>query len=148
MTHLPFQRTACRGYSALAPVWNFPVTIEDERDGRLGDRFDAAVDVIDRVSALGGISVVLIHPDITGHKLRFEERLIDHYADRLWIGSLGEFGAWWEARSRATFDFDGTDLTVDAPERIDGLEISFPNTGRSITLDGVKGSSEHRLRGG
>lgn len=140
LTHLPYQLAHARSGDALVPAWEFPITIEDEKPPRLGDRFDSAVEVIDDVARNGGVAVVLIHPDVAGHKLRFEERLMDHYAGRLWIGSLGQFGDWWSARSLAEIDFDGATVEVDAPEAIGDLVILFPKTGRSLVLDGISGS--------
>ncbi|GGE34741.1 hypothetical protein GCM10011367_06400 [Marinicauda pacifica] len=140
LTHLPYQLAHARSGNALVPVWEFPVTIEDEKPPRLGDRFDAAVDVIDDVTGHGGVATVLIHPDITGHKLEFEERLMDHYAGRLWMGSLRQFGRWWSARSLAEVDFDGDAVAVTAPETLTDLVILFPKTGGSLVLDGVRGS--------
>ena len=140
LTHLPYQLTHARSGKALVPAWEFPVTIEDEKQPRLGDRFDAAVEVIDNIARDGGVAVVLIHPDMVGHKLRFEERLIDHYTKRLWIGSLGQFGSWWSARSLAEVDFDGETVMIEAPEAVNNLVILFPKTGKSLILDGLKGS--------
>jgi peptidoglycan/xylan/chitin deacetylase (PgdA/CDA1 family) len=140
LSHLPYQLAHGRANNALVPIWEFPVTIEDEKTPRLGDRFDAAVDVIDNIADHGGVAVVLIHPDITGHKLRFEERLMEHYAGQLWIGSLRQFGRWWSARSLAEVDFDGASLEVTAPENVENLAILFPKTGRSLVLDGVSGA--------
>ena len=140
LTHLPYQLTYSRSDKALVPVWEFPVTIEDEKAPRLGDRFDAAVAVIDDIARNGGVAVVLIHPDVTGHKLQFEEQLIDHYAQRLWIGSLEQFGNWWRGRSVADVDFDGATVTVDSPESFEDLVILFPKTGRSLVLKGKPGA--------
>jgi hypothetical protein len=50
-------------------VWEFPVTIEDEMRPQLGDRLEAVIGVIDRIAQHGGVAVILIHPDVTGHKL-------------------------------------------------------------------------------
>ncbi|WP_301750345.1 polysaccharide deacetylase family protein [uncultured Erythrobacter sp.] len=140
LTHLPYQLTYSRSDRALVPIWEFPVTIEDEKSPRLGDRFDAAVTVIDNIARNGGVAVVLIHPDVTGHKLAFEELLIDHYAKRLWIGSLAKFGKWWTARSLAEVDYDGKTVTVDATEPIADLVIRFPKGGRSVVLNGKSGT--------
>jgi len=146
-THLPFQLSYGRSGRGLVSVWEFPVTIEDEKSPRLGDRFDAAVAVIDRIAGHGGVAVILIHPDITGHKLRFEERLIDRMKDRLWIGSLGAFGDWWSARDQADIDFDGERLHVNAPARLDALEVRFPKGERtSVTLNGIRGRRAVALR--
>ena len=116
------------------------MTIEDEKSPRLGDRFDAAVGVIDRMARHGGVAVILIHPDVTGHKLQFEERLIDRMKSRMWIGSLGAFGDWWSARDRAEIDFDGTALRVEAPIVLNEVVIKFPKSRRSsVTLTSLTG---------
>lgn len=139
LSHLPYQLTYSRSDKALVPVWEFPVTIEDEKAPPLGERFAAAVAVIDNIARHGGVAVVLIHPNVTGHKLQFEERLIDHYSKRLWIGSLREFGDWWRARNFAEIDFDGATLTVDAPEAVKGVVIRFPKSGGSLVIDSKPG---------
>lgn len=139
-THLPFQLSYARSGQGFVPVWEFPVTIEDEKSPRLGDRFDAAVRVIDRIARHGGVAVILIHPDVTGHKLQFEERLIDRMKSRMWIGSLGAFGDWWSARDRAEIDFDGTALRVRASTVLNEVVIKFPKSKRrSVTLKHLTG---------
>jgi hypothetical protein len=61
---------------------------------------------------------------------------------RLWIGSLGQFGDWWRARDLAYYDFIDGVLTVDAPEMLNGVIISFPKSARpSVTLDKVQGKT-------
>ena len=84
--------------------------------------------------------MILIHPDVTGHKLQFEERLIDRMKSRMWIGSLGAFGDWWSARDRAEIDFDGTALRVEAPIVLNEVVIKFPKSRRSsVTLTSLTG---------
>lgn len=143
LTHYPFQLTQSRAGTALIPVWEFPVTIEDERGARLNDQFDAAVGVIDKVARNGGMAVVLIHPDVTGQKLRFEERLMDHYLNRLWIGPLAQFGDWWSARDGAEVDFDDGEVTLRSTAAISDLVILFPKSGKSVVLNG--GPGVHRV---
>lgn len=142
-THLPFQLSYTRSGRGLVPEWEFPVTIEDEKTPRLGGRLAAAVGVIDKIGLHGGVAVILIHPDVTGHKLQFEERLIDRMKDRMWIGSLGAFGDWWSARDRADIDFDGVALRVSAPARLQAVEVKFPKGKRtSVTLNGIIGQRQ------
>ncbi|UZK69769.1 polysaccharide deacetylase family protein [Sphingomonas sp. S1-29] len=139
-THLPFQLSLGRSGRGLLPVWEFPVTIEDEKQPRLGDRLEAAVSVIDRIARHGGVAVVLIHPDITGHKLAFERQLIARMRRRLWIVPMGTFGDWWRARDLAEIDYDGQSLQVAAPATLNGLQILFPKRSpASVTLDQIKG---------
>ncbi len=52
-THLPFQLSHGRSGRGLVEVWEFPVTIEDEKAPRLGDRLEAAVNVIEKIAAHG-----------------------------------------------------------------------------------------------
>lgn len=139
-THLPFQLSQGRSGSSLVPVWEFPVTIEDEKAPRLGDRFEAAVSLINKIAKDGGVVVILIHPNVTDHKLRFEERIIDHFKNRLWIGSLGAFGDWWSARDQLEIDYDGAKLQVEAPAMVNAVEVMFPKQqGVRVVLNGMSG---------
>ncbi|MBA3678049.1 MAG: polysaccharide deacetylase family protein [Sphingosinicella sp.] len=146
-THFPFQLSYSRSARGLLPAWEFPVTIEDEKPPRLGDRLEASITLIDKIAANEGVAVVLIHPDVKDHKLKFEEQLIDRMKGKVWIGSLGAFGDWWSARDQADFDFEGGILTVNAPASLQGVEIRFPKGPRaSFSLRGVKGRQAIPLR--
>jgi peptidoglycan/xylan/chitin deacetylase (PgdA/CDA1 family) len=139
LTHLPFQLTDSRGDAALKPVFEFPVTIEDEAAPRLGDRFDAANVVIEKIARHGGVATVLIHPNVTDHKLRFEERLIDHWSGRAWMGSIADFGAWWAARDALETDVVQENgqlaLRAASPQALRDVTIQFPKSGRVERLD-------------
>lgn len=130
LTHLPFQATYARAGESLAPVFEFPVTIEDEKPPRLGTRLDAANEVVERIASQGGLAVILIHPDVTDHKLEFERRLIAHWRNRAWIGTLAEYGAWWRARSDVDVDIgrEAGDwvMTVHAVDRTRAVTILLP----------------------
>jgi peptidoglycan/xylan/chitin deacetylase (PgdA/CDA1 family) len=145
-THLPFRLTQERGGAAFLPVWEFPVSIEDEKTPRLIDRYDAAKSVINKITAHGGVAVILIHPDITGHKLEFEMRLIQEMRNRLWIGSLRDFGNWWKARDDAEIDFDGRTLTLAARTRLNALDVHFPKMGKRVSVNGIQGQSRMAIR--
>ncbi len=138
-SHLPFRLTQGRAGVALLPLWEFPVSIEDEKAPRLIDRFDAAKSVINKIAANGGVAVILIHPNITGQKLQFEMRLIQEMKARLWVGSLRDFGNWWKARDEAEIDFDGSSLAVTAPATLNQVEVRFPKSGARMVINGVQG---------
>jgi hypothetical protein len=74
--------------------------------------------------------VVLIHPNITGHKLEFEKRLLKALRGRAWFGTLREFGAFWAARDQVSVDVarDGARLQVSlhAPLEVTGLGLHLP----------------------
>ena len=130
LTHLPFRLTYGRETTAQSAIFEFPVTIEDEAKPRLGDRLPQALELADRLARYGGLLVVLIHTDVTDHKLSFERGLVDALRQRAWFGTLREFGEFWSARDRATVDVvrTGTQLQVAlaAPVPVSGLSLRVP----------------------
>ncbi len=91
--------------------------------------------------------MLLVYPDVKGHKLRFEEQLIDRMKDKLWIGSLNAFGTWWSARDRLEIDYDGAILLVSAPTRVDEIEVRFPKRQKqSVVLNGINGRRQITVR--
>jgi peptidoglycan/xylan/chitin deacetylase (PgdA/CDA1 family) len=165
LTHLPHQTTFSREGESLLPLYEFPVTIEDEEMPRLGDRFEAESAVIDKIAAHHGLVVILIHPDILDHKLAFEQQLIARWKDRAWMPDLAEFGAWWRARDRAEFDVvqrgQSWSVSVDAPDELRNVVLLFPKaagasaSGRNyrlargqLVLDRVQGHLSFNLTSG
>jgi peptidoglycan/xylan/chitin deacetylase (PgdA/CDA1 family) len=144
LTHLPHQMTFSRAGSSLSPIYEFPVTIEDEEKPRLGDRFEAESAVIAKIAAHHGLVVILIHPDILDHKFAFEQQLIQRWKDRAWMPDLDEFGRWWRARDEADIDVvpqgAGWSLDVNAPEALQNLTVLLPKSRHGqLRLNGVSG---------
>ena len=140
LTHLPHQLTFARAGKALSPIYAFPITIEDEKPPLLGDRVDAADVVISKIAANHGLVVILIHPNITGHKLQFERDIIAKWRDRAWMTDLETFGTWWRARDKADFDVvpdeTGWALATHAPEALDNVVVFLPKAKGAATGDG------------
>lgn len=130
LTHLPYQLMINRDVEAESEAFEFPVTIEDEELPEMGSRVAQAIDVARNISSYGGCVVVLIHPNILGHKLQFEREFVAAMKDRAWFGTIGQFGAWWAARNLVQVDVggDGTrrTVTVTAPSRLSGLALEIP----------------------
>lgn len=130
LTHLPFRLTFGRETTAQSPIYEFPVTIEDEAKPALGERLEQALQLADRLASYGGLLVVLVHTDVTGHKLEFVRKLVDAQRHRAWSGSVSEFGEFWAARDRVTVDLERQGETIRvalaAPERIAGLALHVP----------------------
>jgi peptidoglycan/xylan/chitin deacetylase (PgdA/CDA1 family) len=130
LTHLPFELTEDRADRSLEPVYEFPVTIEDEAKPELIDRFDSANTVIAQIAAMHGLVVILVHPDTTTHRLVFEQRIIATWAKRAWLASLREFGDWWRARDQADIDVvdhdGGWTMSVHSRYALDNLVIRLP----------------------
>jgi len=130
LTHLPFQLTYNREFRAEVDVYEFPITVEDEHLPRMGDRLPQAVELARKISRSGGIFVVLIHPDVLGHKFEFEKGFIAAVKDDAWFGSISDFGAWWAARDRVEVDVSSDPrqiiVTLEIPERMQGLTLQVP----------------------
>lgn len=133
LTHLPFQLTDGRADGALQPVWEFPVTIEDEAPPKLGDRIDAADRLIGQIARNRGVVTILIHPNIVDHKLRFAEAIADRWQGRAWMGSVAAFGDWWRTRDALEADVvqvaGQSKLQVRAPLGAQGVTIVLPKAG-------------------
>lgn len=128
LTHLPFRAYADQTTAAQVDVYEFPITVEDERDGPMIERLPEAISLARKLERYGATFVLLIHPDVTGQKLAFERGLLEALGDRPWYGTVSGFGAWWAARDRLEVDVQpaesgGIEVRVEAPEAITGLRI-------------------------
>ena len=132
LTHLPFQLTHDRRRQAETPIFEFPVTIEDEEKPRLGERLPQAVNVARQLARHGGCCVVLIHTDILGHKLEFERRFVAAVKDAAWFGTIAEFGDWWAARNEVAVD-------TAAQGALKVVQLDVPRSLRGLTLHGLAG---------
>ncbi len=146
LTHLPFELTyGRRANAALQPTWEFPVTIEDEARPKLGKRVDAADRLIGQIARNRGVAVILIHPNITGHKLRFEEEIADRWAGRAWMGSVSGFGAWWAGRDALETDVveEGGRrvLRVRASQAVRDVSVILPRSGREVRVNLAAGET-------
>lgn len=131
LTHLPFQLNFDRDVTTEVPIFEFPVTIEDEALPPLGDRLPQAVALAGKIARRGGLCMVLIHPDILGHKLAFEREFIEAVREFSWFGSLGDYGAWWRARNEVQVDSQWQDdrliVRLFSPKPLEGLTLEIPS---------------------
>ncbi len=130
-THLPFRLMDNRAYTSEVATFEFPVTIEDEA-GRLGDRFDDAVALTERIAQYRGLVNILIHPDVLDHKFEFERRYIEQFRERAWFSTVAAFGSWWAARDSVrmtvTTASAGTKrLVLAADGTLEGLTLEVPS---------------------
>lgn len=145
LTHLPYQLTYDRADSALEPVYEFPVTIEDEATPALIDRFDAANDVIAKIARSHGLVVILVHPNTDTRKLEFEQKIVERWGPHAWMPSLRNFGDWWIARDDADIDVTGDKaagwrMTMNATSNVKGLSVTLPKAhlANATASSGVK----------
>lgn len=131
LTHLPFQLSHNRDGVTETGVYEFPITIEDELQRPMTDRLDAAKEILKKLQRYGGMMVVLIHPNVFEDKMDFLKQLLPYAkSSDVWMGSLGQFGAWWAARDQVGVDvrdIDGkTVLEVNAPESGANIILRLP----------------------
>ena len=139
LTHLPFQLNYDRARAAETPIFEFPVTIEDEEKPPLGERVQAALDVARELARYGGLMNVLIHPDITGHKLQFESDLITALKPVAWFGTVNDYASWWAARNEVSVDVEYSanfaSVTLTAPLPLNGLPLQVPTGWRLDSIE-------------
>jgi peptidoglycan/xylan/chitin deacetylase (PgdA/CDA1 family) len=82
------------------------------------------LDIINANADNEAISVLLIHTSETGHKLKAQEKLLEKASkENIWIGNLSQYGDFWSARSRFSWDsaLEGKILTIKIRDpRVDG----------------------------
>ena len=136
LSHLPFRLNYNRDINSEVDVYEFPITVEDELPPKLGDRLDAAITLAHKIRRYGGLFVVLIHPNILGHKLDFQIGFVRAMKPYAWFGSLSQFGKWWSARDRISVDVENKGknkrLIMNVPEAVNGLVVNVPESWRLL----------------
>lgn len=139
LTHLPFALTDDRAGAAESGIFEFPVTIEDEAPPRMDQRVTDAVDVAHRVARYGGDVVVLIHPNVTDYKLRFEQEFVTALRPTAWFGTVSAFGRWWAARDGVSLDVttEGSTVTLrmTSAAPIADLPVNVPAAWSYVSAD-------------
>jgi hypothetical protein len=130
LTHLPFQFNYGRATESESPIFEFPITVEDEKEPRMDKRLPQAIALAHKLKKVGGSFVILIHPNVVDFKLAFEKGFASAVKPFAWFGNMETFGAWWVARNAVTVDtsVSTAQLTVQlhAPKKIEGLVLTLP----------------------
>lgn len=103
LTHLPFQLMYKRGYEQELEIFEFPVTVEDEKMPRLDLRLQKSLDLANEISKYGGFMNVLIHTDTVGYKYSFEKGFIEALKQKACFMSIRKFASWWVKRNALRF---------------------------------------------
>ncbi len=130
LTHLPYRLMHNRMNRREVESFEFPVSVEDEELPPLGQRLPDVLRLADQLGRYGAVMTILIHPNVLGHKLDFETRLIESLAGRAWLGAVEDFGRWWEARDHVEIDVlelpEGVRLSITTREAVRGLVLVLP----------------------
>jgi len=131
MTYLPYRKNYNREYAASTGVIEFPVAVEDEHLPLMDQRVQGAMDLANQLAQYGGTFVVLSHPDVISHKHRFVDLILPRLKPMAWIGTIGQLGDWWSARSQMKIDVaqraeKQIHLSINAPVAIKGVTLQVP----------------------
>ncbi len=141
LTHFPFQLTYGRGFDAFTPIYEFPITIEDELPPKMIDRLEDAKAVARKIAKIGGLYVVLTHTDEVDSRLDFQKAIIDEVRPYAWMGTLRQFGDWWSARDQVEIDVtsvgDAINISLNAPVPISGLTLKMKSCHDIIATGGL-----------
>jgi hypothetical protein len=146
LTHLPYQLNYNRDYGEELPLFEFPITIEDEEPPHMDKRLDSALTVARKISKYGGLMCVLIHPNVIDYKYRFEVGLLDSLKNQAYACSMREYADWWGARNNVTYSVNknptGYELHINTPVNVSNLTFFVPHgwvanaSGQKITQTG------------
>ncbi|HEY1041019.1 MAG TPA: polysaccharide deacetylase family protein [Bacteroidia bacterium] len=106
LTHLPYQLQFNREYDQELDIFEFPVTVEDEKLPRMDLRLGQSIELARKISKYGGLMNVLIHTDTLDYKLKYEKMLIDSLKSSAQFFTLSDYAAWWTARNYLTFSVE------------------------------------------
>ncbi len=130
LTHMPYQLNYDRAYDEEMPVWEFPITIEDEELPQMDKRLDSALAVAHKISKYGGLMCVLIHPNEVDYKYKFEVGLLDSIQKISHVASIRDFGDWWTARNNVQYyaskNETGYELHIITPQTMSDLTFFVP----------------------
>jgi len=144
LTHLPFQLSYNRESKAEIPIYEFPVTIEDEAAKNPAKWLQQSLIVANKLKTYGALCVVLIHTDVLKHKLNFEKEFVKAVRSFSWMGTVREFGSWWVARDKVALDVRKENqkiiVELNLPHLMEGLTLLTPENSqlRSVSPSNVR----------
>jgi peptidoglycan/xylan/chitin deacetylase (PgdA/CDA1 family) len=145
LTHLPYQLNFNRNIDTIIqeelPVYEFPISVEDQNPPAMNLRIDEALSLAKKISSFGGIYVVLIHPDGKKATQSFLYQFIKKVpkVTKVWFSTMGDFGDWWAARDNVGIDLVSEKnqliLKISAKKKISGLTLILPQNFKIASND-------------
>jgi hypothetical protein len=151
MSNFPYALTFDRDFEDESPIYEFPVTIEDEESPPLGERIGKALDVILANADNGAANVVLIHTDNAKMKLMAEEALLNQLPRNIAVTDMLSFARFWRARDRLKWSVhpghspQEITLKVSSEESVGGLTFEFAREIASVEGSAQILDDRHRL---
>lgn len=150
MSNFPFRLTYDRDFVHESPIYEFPVTIEDEEEPPFPDRIEAAFEVIKANADNGAPSVLLIHTN-DEIKVPAEEALLNGLPPGIGVSDMSSFARFWRARDRLKWQVlpagepTGIILKIESAEPMSGLTVEFARSISSVDGGAQILADHHRL---
>jgi hypothetical protein len=131
MSNFPFRLTYDRDFEHESPLYEFPVTIEDEEAPPLPERIGKALEVIKANADNGAANVILIHTNDDTIKVPAEEALLNSLPPDIIVSDMTDFAQFWRARDRLNWQVlpDGSPdkirIKIESAEPVSGLTFEF-----------------------
>lgn len=130
LSALPVHLHYSRGPQAELPVFDFPIAFSDDISPVL-PQLSIAVTLASAISREKGEFVLLVHPNVVGEKLAFEQQLVAAVRPYTWFGSIDGYGRFWAARDALQLSVTpvtrtSATITLTAPQAITGLTLELP----------------------
>ena len=131
MSNFPYRLTYDRDFEHESPIYEFPVTIEDEDEPPLPERIGKALAVIRANADNGAANVILIHTNDDEAKVSAEEALLNGLPPDIMVSDMTGFARFWRARDRLNWQVfpggspDKITIKVVSAESVSGLTFEF-----------------------
>jgi hypothetical protein len=131
LTNFPYALPLGLLFEEDSGLYEFPVTFEDEEMPPLRQRVDAALDVIRSNATIGGVNVLLIHPNQAGDKLMAEKEILERLPADVSAMDLQSFATFWRARDHLQWSVvkgrtaRDVILNATADEPVSGITFEF-----------------------
>jgi len=143
LSNFPYRLDFDLGMTESTPIFEFPVTFEDEQLPPLRDRIPAMLDVIEANAENGAPSVILIHSNNAQDKLEAERELLSRLPKDILVENMSAYARFWKARSQVSWvpspAAGGERIEITSELPIAGLALASPRTIQSASgIPGIR----------
>jgi hypothetical protein len=131
MSNFPYRLTYDRDFEHESPIYEFPVTFEDEASPPLPERIGQALEVIQANADNGAANVILIHTNDDEKKVPAEEALLNGLPPDILVSDMTDYAQFWRARDRLNWQVlpggspDKITMKITSAEPVSGLTFEF-----------------------
>ncbi|MGA3088428.1 MAG: hypothetical protein ABSD75_07430 [Terriglobales bacterium] len=127
LTNFPYVLDFDLGMTESSPIFEFPVTFEDEQRPPLLERIPAMLDTIEANAENAAPSVLLIHSNNSQDKLEAERQILSRLPHDILVESMLDYARFWKARSQVRWvsrpAVGGENIEIQSELPIAGLTL-------------------------